>query len=100
MTVAVHEDGDEKKEDKKDAKEEVKEPETKEEKAEKEVAKKEEAKKEAEKEEEKKEAEKKKVKVINNAADRNQDIADKARAEAFETVVSQESDEKEGTATI
>ena len=47
-----------------------------------------------------KEAEKKAVKVINNAADRNQDIADKARAEAFESVVSQEAEEKENTGDI
>ena len=89
---------EEKKEEKKDEKE--KEPDTKEEKADKESEKKEEAKKEAEKEEEKKEAEKKAVKVINNAADRNQDIADKARAEAFDSVVSQEAEEKENTGDI
>jgi hypothetical protein len=52
------------------------------------------------KKEEEKEAEAKRVKVIDNAADRNQQIADKARAEAFETVVSQETDEKEGVDTI
>ena len=38
--------------------------------------------------------------MINNAADRNQQIADKARAEAFDSVVSQENDEKEGVSTI
>jgi len=87
-------------EEKKDAKEEVKEPESKEEKEDKEAAKKEDDKKKDEEAEEKKEEEKKKTKVINNAADRNQQIADNARKEAFDSVVSQEADEKDGVSTI
>jgi hypothetical protein len=90
---------EEKKEEKKDAKEEIKEPESKESKEEKEVAKKEDDKKKTEAEEEKKEAEKKNLKV-DNAADRNQQVADNARKEAFDAVVSQESGEKDLTDDI
>ena len=90
----------EEKKDAKDAKEEIKEPETKEAKEEKETAKKEDDKKKGEEEEEKKETEKKRVKVINNAADRNQQVADNARKEAFDSVVSQESGEKDLTDDI
>jgi flagellar biosynthesis GTPase FlhF len=94
---------DEKTEDKKEEKTEgkkgeppiVKEPESKESKAAKEEAKKEEEKKSEEAAEEKKEAEAKALKP-DNAADKNQLAADNARKEAFETVVSQENDMKEG----
>jgi hypothetical protein len=60
---------------------------------------KEEAKKEDAKDE-KKEADTKAAKPVLNAADKNQQVADRARKEAFEAVVDEEATEKEGTDDI